>query len=90
MNPKHEKSIRLEKVKLIFKGKYQSVGRGVNESLYFSDIKSPDVVVHRSHLNRNLAVFYKGNDSMPFCHSVGLFKAVRLIRAYLKKQSIIE
>ena len=88
MNPKHDKSIRLELVKLIFKGKYQSVGRGVNESLYFPDIKSPDFVVHRSHLNRNLAVFSKGNDNMPFCHYVGLFKAVRLIRGYLKKYRV--
>lgn len=51
MNLKQDKSIRLELVKLIFKGKYQSVGRGVNESLYFPDIKSPDFVVHRSHVN---------------------------------------
>jgi len=90
MNPKHDKSIRLELVKLIFKGKYQSVGRGVNESLYFPKISDPDFVVHRSHLNRNLAVFSKGNDNMPFCYYVGLIKAVRLIRGYLKKYSIIE
>jgi hypothetical protein len=90
MNPKHDKSITLEIVKLIFKGKYQSVGRGVVKSLYFPDIKSPYFVVHRSHLTRNLAVFSKGNDNMLFCHYVGLIKAVRLIRGYLKKQSIIE
>ena len=82
---KQDKSIRLELVKLIFKGKYQSVGRGVNESLFFPDIKSSDVVVRRSHLNRNLAVFSKGNDNILFCYYVGLFGAVRLIRGYLKK-----
>ena len=87
---KQDKSIRLETVKLIFKGKYQSVGRGVNESLYFPDLKSYNVSVHRTVRNRNLAVFSKGNDNMPFCHYVGLFKAVRLIRGHLKKQSIIE
>jgi hypothetical protein len=90
MNPKHDKSIRLELAKLIFKGKYQSVGRGVNESLYFPDLKSYNVSVHRTVRNRKLAVFSKGNDNMPFCHYVGLIKAVRLIRGYLKKQSIIE
>ena len=78
----------METVKLIFKGKYQSVGRGVNESLYFPNIKSPDFVVHRSHLNRNLAVFSKGNDSMQFCHYVGLIKAVSLIIVYLKKYRV--
>ena len=90
MNSKQNKLITMETVKLIFKGKYQSVGRGVNESLYFPDIKSPDFVVHRSPLTRNLAVFSKGNDSMPFCHYVGLIKAVMLIRGYLKKYSITE
>ena len=90
MNSKQNKSITMETVKLIFNGKYQSLGRGVNESLYFPNIKSYDIVVHRSHENRNLAVFSKGNDSMPFCHYVGLIKAVRLIRGYLKKYSIIE
>ena len=87
---KQDKSIRMELVKLIFKGKYQSVGRGVNESLYFPDLKSYDVSVHRTVRNRKLAVFSKGNDNIPFCHYVGLFKAVRLIRGYLRKQSIIE
>ena len=87
---KQDKSIRLEIVKLIFKGKYQSVGRGFNESLYFPDLKSYNVSVHRTVFNRNLAVFSKGDDNMPFCHYVGLIKAVRLIRGYLKKQSIIE
>lgn len=88
MKPKQDKSIRMETVKLIFKGKYQSVGRGVNESLYFPNLKSYDVAVHRSHLNRNLAVFSKGNDSMPLYHYIGLIKAVRLIRGYLKKYRV--
>ena len=88
MKPKQDKSIRMETVKLIFKGKYKSVGRGVNESLYFPDIKSPDFVVHRSHLNRKLAIFSKGNDSMPFCHYVGLFNAVSIISVHLKKYRV--
>ena len=87
---KQDKSIRLELVKLIFKGKYRSAGRGVNESLYFPDLKSYNVSVHRTVRNRKLAVFSKGNDNIPFCHYVGLFGAVRLVRGYLKKQSIIE
>ena len=87
MNSKQNKSIRMETVKLIFKGKYQSVGRGVKESLYFPDIKSPDFVVHRSHLNRKLAIFSKRNDSI-FCYYVGLIKAVSLIRWYLKKYRV--
>ena len=78
----------MEIVKLIFKGKYQSVGRGVNELLYFPDIKSYDVAVHRACFNRKLAIFTNCNDSMPLCHYVGLIKAVRLIRGYLKKYRV--
>jgi len=73
----------MEIVKLIFKGKYQSIGRGVNESLYFPDIKSYDIAVHRTCYNRKLAIFTGCNEDMPLYHYVGLFKAVRLISKYL-------
>ena len=82
------KGMIMEIVKLIFKGKYQSVGRGVNESLYFPDIKSYDVAVHRTCFNRKLAIYTNCNDSMPLYHYIGLFKAVRLIRGYLKKYRV--
>jgi len=88
MNSKQNKSITMETVKLIFKGKYQSLGRGVNESLYFPDIKSYDVAVHRTCFNRKLAIYTNCNDSMPLYHYIGLFKAVRLIRGYLKKYRV--
>ena len=81
---KQDKSIRMETVKLIFNGKYQSVGRGVNESLYFPNLKYYDVAVHRTCYNRKLAIFTNCNDSTLY-HYVGLFKAVRLIRGHLKK-----
>lgn len=85
---KQDKSIRMETVKLIFKGKYQSVGRGVNESLYFPNLKYYDVAVHRTCYNRKLAIFTNCNDSMPLYHYIGLIKAVRLIRGYLKKYRV--
>jgi len=85
MNSKQDKSITMETVKLIFKGKYQSVGRGFNESLYFPNLKSYDVAVHRTCVNQKVAIFTNCNDSMPLYHYVGLFKAVRLIRGHLKK-----
>ena len=82
---KQDKSIRIETVKLIFKGKYQSVGRGINQSLYFPNLKSYDMAIHRTHYNRKLAIYTNCNDSMPLYHYIGLFTAVRLIRWYLKK-----
>ena len=88
MNSKQDKSITMETVKLIFKGKYQSVGRGFNESLYFPNLKSYDVAVHRTHYNRKLAIYTGCNEDMPLYHYVGLFKAVRLIRGYLKKYRV--
>ena len=87
---KHDKSIRLELVKLIFKGKYQSVGRGFNESLYFPKIADYRLSIHRTHHNGKFGVLIRSNEVMPQYIEVGLFKAVRLIRGYLKKQSIIE
>ncbi len=88
MNSKQNKSIRMETVKLIFKGKYQSVGRGVKESLYFPNLKSYDVAVHRTCFNQKLAIYTNCNDDMPLYHYIGLIKAVRLIRGHLKKYRV--
>ncbi len=73
----------MEIVKLIFNGKYQAIGRGVNESLYFPNLKSYDVAVHRTCFNQKLAIYTNCNDSMPLYHYIGLIKAVVLISKYL-------
>jgi len=86
MNPKHDKSIRLELVKLIFKGKYQSVGRGVNESLYFPKISDYRLSIHRTHHNGKFGVLIRSNEVMPQYRQVGLFGALVLIQRQLRRK----
>lgn len=77
-------------IELIFKGKYQRLGRGVEKSLYFPKIADYRLSIHRTHHNGKFGVLIRSNEVMPQYIEVGLFGAVRLIRGHLKKQSIIE
>ena len=85
MNLKHDKSIRLEIVELIFKGKYQSFSRGVGRTLYFPKLAGYRLSIQRLPHNGKFGVLIRSNEVMPQYIEVGLFKAIRLIRGYLKK-----
>lgn len=75
-------------IELIFRGKYQRLGRGVVKSLYFPKIADYRLSIHRTHHNGKFGVLIRSNEVMPQYRQVGLFVAVRLIQRELKKLRI--
>lgn len=70
-------------IELIFKGKYQRLGRGVVKSLYFPKITDYRLSIHRTHHNGKFGVLIRSNEVMPQYRQVGLFGALVLISKYL-------
>ena len=70
-------------LKLISKGKYQQIGRGINQSLYFPKIADYRLSIHRTHHNGKFGVLIRSNEVMPQYRQVGLFGALVLISKYL-------
>lgn len=70
-------------LKLIFKGKYQQIGRGIRQSLYFPKIADYALSIHRTHHNGKFGVLIRSNEVMPQYRQVGLFGALVLISRVL-------
>jgi hypothetical protein len=70
-------------IELIFRGKYQRLGRGVVKSLYFPKIADYRLSIHRTHHNGKFGVLIRSNEVMPRYRQVGLFGALVLISRVL-------
>jgi hypothetical protein len=70
-------------IELIFRGKYQRLGRGVVKSLYFPKIADYRLSIHRTHHNGKFGVLIRSNEVMPQYRQVGLFGALVLISRVL-------
>lgn len=70
-------------IELLFKGKYQRLGRGVVKSLYFPKIADYRLSIHRTHHNGKFGVLIRSNEVMPQYRQVGLFGALVLISRVL-------
>lgn len=71
-------------IEWLFRGKYQRLGRGVNESLYFPKIADYRLSIHRTHHNGKFGVLIRSNEVMPQYREVGLFVALVLISKVLR------
>lgn len=72
-------------IELIFRGKYQRLGRGVVKSLYFPKIADYRLSIHRTHHNGKFGVLIRSNEVMPQYRQVGLFGALVLISRVFKE-----
>lgn len=70
-------------IELLFRGKYQRLGRGVVKSLYFPKIADYRLSIHRTHHNGKFGVLIRSNEVMPQYRQVGLFMALVLISRVL-------
>ena len=70
-------------IELIFRGKYQRLGRGVEKSLYFPKIADYRLSIHRTHHKAQFGVLIRSNEVMPRYREVGLFVALVLISKVL-------